>query len=47
MTVDEMRERISNREYNQWRAFDSYRAAMEELALKKAEAKGKVRRRGK
>lgn len=35
-TVEEMRDRVGNREYHQWRAWHSYRHAMQELEMKKA-----------
>jgi hypothetical protein len=34
MTVEEMKDRMSNREYLMWRAFYVYRAAMKEFELK-------------
>ncbi len=36
MTVAEIRDRMSNAEYIEWRAFYTYRAAMRELANKEA-----------
>lgn len=36
MTVEQMRTTISNAEYLQWRAFYTYRAAMQKLELDKA-----------
>lgn len=39
MTVEEMRDRMSNNEYLQWRAFYVWRNAEQELAEKTAEAK--------
>jgi hypothetical protein len=39
MTVQEMRDRMLNSEYHQWRAFFKYRREMQELEIKKMEAK--------
>lgn len=37
MTVQQMRDTMPNDEYHKWRAFYSYRNAMEELEFKKAQ----------
>lgn len=34
MTVNDIRERMPNLEYTQWRAFYTYRAEMQRLAMK-------------
>lgn len=39
-----MRESVGNQEYHQWRAFFSWREAMQKLEADKAAAKAKVRR---
>lgn len=39
-----MRDSISNQEYHQWRAFDTYREAMREHEANKATATAKVKR---
>lgn len=41
MTIEEMRERISNQEYHQWRAFFSWRDAMQKLEMEKAKHRGR------
>lgn len=40
MTVGELRDRMSNDEYLQWRAYIKWRNAMQELELKSAQAGG-------
>lgn len=39
MTVQQMRDTMPNDEYHQWRAFYSYRNAMQDLEEKKAQAR--------
>lgn len=41
MTVEDMQDRMSNVEYNQWRAFYVYRNAMFDLEAKTAQNKAK------
>jgi len=41
MMVEDMRERMSNREHVEWRAFYQWRHAMQELEQKKAEQRGR------
>jgi hypothetical protein len=36
MTVEELRQTVSNREFHQWRAFYAYRRSLEELEIAKA-----------
>lgn len=43
MTVEEMRLRMSNREYVQWRAYYKWRNARMELEMKKTESKRRAR----
>jgi hypothetical protein len=38
MTVGELRVRMANNEYHQWRAFYRWRAAQEEVAIQEAKA---------
>lgn len=44
MTVEEMLNRISNREYLMWRAFYRYRNEMERLEWERAKAEAQVKR---
>ena len=44
MTIEEMRTRMSNREYLQWRAFHVWRNAEIEKQRKKAEARHRGKR---
>jgi hypothetical protein len=45
MTVAEMRDRMSNHEYLEWRAFFKYRAAQQKLAADTAAARAARGRR--
>jgi hypothetical protein len=42
-TLDQLRNEMSNQEYHQWRAFYTYRTAMQVLEVKKA-GNGRSRR---
>lgn len=44
MTVAELNTRLTQTEYNKWRAFYAYRNALEQQAAEKAKAEAKVRR---
>jgi hypothetical protein len=43
MTVAELRQRMPNNEYHQWRAYLTYKAAMQEQAMKEAPSRGSRR----